>query len=311
MSEITVSDGRVNRIFMDGRRKRMDLMDGADRIQIDIGQHGFAALVDCMPRLVLPGETMDNAIIQAARVSYGEGTKKVSEDEGLIRYLMRHLHTTPSEMGEVKMHFKMPIFVARQFLRHRTANVNEISGRYSKLPGEFYVPEPEEVRQQSNKNKQVSEGHVTEARAHIFSSMVEESSKLLYEGYEKALEWEVGREQARTLLPLSLFTEFYWKIDLHNLLHFLALRTHEHAQKEIRDYADAMLDLVRPLAPITIQAWDDYHHLRGGMKLSRLEIEAISRRFDIDTPNKRERAEFHGKLKVLGLHEYLLPPDGE
>jgi thymidylate synthase (FAD) len=301
MGQITIVDGKTSRIYLDGRRKRVDLMEGADRLQIDIGEHGFAALVDCMPRLVLPGETMDNAIVQAARVSYGEGTKQVSEDKGLIRYLMRHMHTTPFEMGEVKMHFKMPIFVARQFLRHRTANVNEISGRYSQMPNEFFIPEGEEIRRQSNKNKQVSEGQVDQMSAQCFTERVEAVCDQAYFEYEAAIGEGVGREQARMLLPINLFTEFYWKIDLHNLLHFLALRTHEHAQKEIRDYADAMLELIRPLAPITVQAWDDYHHLRAGMKLSGLEVLAIKMGNRLlDTENKREQAEYEAKLKTLG-----------
>jgi thymidylate synthase (FAD) len=266
--------------------------------QINVLDHGFVRLVDSMPRLVeIPDEetvhpnvlhkqaastpsgipiTAEYAITQAARVSYGAGTKTVNEDRGLIRYLLRHMHTTPFEMVEFKFHCKMPIFVARQWIRHRTANVNEISGRYSVLPNEFYIPTSDGVRQQSTKNKQCSEGQVeNQLDAQEFVSTLDKTCSDAYAQYEKALESGVGREQARMLLPQNLYTAWYWKIDLHNLLHFLKLRCDAHAQYEIRVFADAMLKLITPLVPWTIEAWNDFDPYRGAVKLSRLEWEKV------------------------------------
>lgn len=281
---------------------------------------GFVRLVDAMPRVSYDPEitTCDHAIVQAARVSYGNGTKKVSEDKGLIRYLMRHRHTTPFEMIEFKFHCSMPIFTSRQWIRHRTANVNEMSGRYSVLPNKFYVPDLSNVRQQSTRNKQVSEGQIEDMSAQEFVQYVEEHCKKAYEDYERFLGKEIGREQARMTLPLNLYTEWYWKIDLHNLMHFLALRCDSHAQQEIRVFADAMLDLVGKLCPWTIEAWNDYHPMRGAVLLTRLEAESLKNgKFDevpcgyntvthfvpatLNSENSREVAEWDEKKKRLGF----------
>ncbi len=201
----------------------------------------------------------DDSIVQAARVSYGEGTKKVHEDRGLIRYLMRHKHTTPFEMVELKFHVKLPIFVARQWIRHRSANVNEYSGRYSVMKEEFYLPPDEDIRKQSKRNKQGrSEEELPAELRQRFLEYLRESSKDAYAKYEAFIGDGLAREMARINLPLSLYTEWYWKIDLHNLFHFLRLRMDDHAQKEIRVYADVMAEIVRTICPIAYEAFADY-----------------------------------------------------
>jgi thymidylate synthase (FAD) len=215
------------------------------RDKINVLDKGFVRLVDVMGN--------DSAIVQAARVSYGEGTKTINEDRGLIRYLLRHKHTSPLEMVEFKFHLKMPIYIARQHIRHRTANVNEMSARYSVMPDEFYLPA--EIRGQSDKNKQCSEGVLDHTH---FSAILAESSYDAYNEYEKAIEHGVSREMARMILPINLYTEMYWKIDLHNLLHYIRLRNHSHAQAEIQEYAKAMLDLITPHVPLTVEAFNDY-----------------------------------------------------
>ncbi|MBC8108786.1 MAG: FAD-dependent thymidylate synthase [Anaerolineae bacterium] len=275
-----------------------DLMDGAARWEIKVHDHGLVALIDVMPRLAPVGKTADYAIVQAARVSYGEGTKQVNEDRGLIRYLARHRHTTPFEMVEFKFHHVMPIFVARQWIRHRTANVNEYSARYSVVRDRFYHPTIENVRKQSTTNRQGGEESIDEMTAKDFIQYLDDSEKL-YTRYEALLEKGVSRELARIALPVSVYTEWYWKIDLHNLLHFLSLRMDAHAQQEIRDYATAMFDLVRPIAPIACEAFIDYNV--ESMRLSRLEIEAIKSGKPLPTENKRENAEWEEKKRKLGL----------
>lgn len=195
----------------------------------------------------------DSSVVQAARVSYGEGTKTVSEDRQLIRYLMRHWHTTPFEMVEFKFHVKVPIFVARQWLRHRTASVNELSARYSVVKDEFWIPE--EYRMQSKVNKQCSSE--TDFVKDVDSSQ-KYSCDIAFEVYEGLLERGVSRELARTHLPQSAFTEFYWKIDLHNLFHFLRLRMHDHAQKEIRDCALKIFEIIKEIVPVSCEAFEDY-----------------------------------------------------
>lgn len=213
--------------------------------------HGFVRLVDYM------GD--DNAIVQAARVSYGAGTKNVSSDRQLIRYLMRHRHTTPFEMCEVKFHVKLPIFVARQWIRHRTANVNEISGRYSEMVDEFYVPELEQIRPQSVINKQGrSEDAFDTDEAAEIQAQLSGTQRELYSEYKESLDKNLARELARINLPLSLYTEWYWKIDLHNLFHFLHLRLDAHAQYEIRVFAEAMATITKELFPIAYEAFEDY-----------------------------------------------------
>ncbi|CAN5655743.1 FAD-dependent thymidylate synthase [soil metagenome] len=275
-----------------------DLMDGAARWEISVHDHGLVALIDVMPRLAPVGKTADYAIVQAARVSYGEGTKQVNEDRGLIRYLARHRHTTPFEMVEFKFHHVMPIFVARQWIRHRTANVNEYSARYSVVRDRFYHPTIDNIRKQSTTNRQGGDETIDEMTANEFVKYLDES-EALYAKYEKLLEKGVSRELARIALPVSVYTEWYWKIDLHNLLHFLSLRMDAHAQQEIRDYATAMFELVRPIAPIACEAFIDYNV--ESMRLSRLEIEAIKSGKPLPTENKRENAEWDEKKRKLGL----------
>jgi thymidylate synthase (FAD) len=219
--------------------------------RIDCLDKGFVRLIDVM------GD--DAAIVQAARVSYGSGTKKVLEDRGLIRYLLRHAHTTPFEMVEFKFHVKLPIFVARQWIRHRTANVNEYSGRYSEMKDEFYTPNPNDIRPQSVLNKQgrseetLSDG-MAEQAANAFKAGQDEA----YAQYQEFLEQGIAREIARINLPVSNYTEWYWKIDLHNLFHFLRLRIDSHAQYEIRVFAEAIAELVKPFVPHAWEAFEDY-----------------------------------------------------
>lgn len=260
---------------------------------------GFVKLVDVM------GD--DSSIVQAARVSYGKGTKSVNEDEGLIRYLMRHQHTTPFEMVEFKFHCRMPIFVARQWIRHRTANVNEMSARYSEMPDLFYEPVAELCTTQSAQNKQGGTGEmVVDAKATAQSFV--ETQRETYSQYQVYLEKNMRRELARANLPVSLYTEWYWKIDLHNLFHFLALRMDTHAQYEIRVFAEAMGNLVKERVPLAWKAFEDYR--LNAEKLTSLEVELLRRALggeqltaasiEQGIKNKRERAEFVDKLGRLG-----------
>ncbi len=275
-----------------------DVMQGDSRWEMPVHEHGFVALVDAMPRLVPEGQTADMAIVQAARVSYGAGTKKIQEDRGLLRYLLRHRHTTPFEMIEFKFHVAMPIFVARQWIRHRTANVNEYSARYSIMPDRFYRPTVENVRKQSTTNRQGGEDTIEVGTAEEFLALLEDS-EALYAKYLELTERGVARELARVALPVSVYTEWYWKCDLHNLLHFLSLRMDPHAQIEIRDFATAMYELVRPIVPLTCEAFEDYR--MGSMHLTRLEVEAIRSGQPLDSTNKRENAEWEAKKAKLGL----------
>ena len=244
---------------------------------IPVLDHGFVRLVDYM------GD--DAAIVQAARVSYGKGTRKVHEDRGLIRYLMRHRHSTPFEMCELKLHVKLPIFVARQWIRHRTANVNEYSARYSILDREFYLPDPAVLGQQAAVNRQGRGQPVTAQRATEVLGWLRDDAERCYLHYEAMLALSgaegdgeregVARELARINLPLNYYTQWYWKIDLHNLLHFLSLRMDPHAQYEIRVYADAIARIVEQWTPLCWEAFRDYR--LDGASLSRLEIEALRR----------------------------------
>jgi thymidylate synthase (FAD) len=264
--------------------------------------HGFVRLVDYMGG--------DDAIVQAARVSYGAGTKKVSQDRGLIRYLMRHRHTTPFEMVEFKFHVKLPIFVARQWIRHRSANVNEYSGRYSVMKEEFYLPEKDDIRFQSEVNKQGrSDETVPEHLKEDFLNHLQETDKELYAEYHKFIETGLARELARINLPLSLYTEWYWKIDLHNLFHFLALRMDAHAQKEIRVYGEVMAKIVETVCPIAFEAFMDYRV--NAFNLSGVEAGILKERLMDYRPeleeltekglSKREAREFIEKLaKIKG-----------
>jgi len=222
---------------------------------------GFVRLVDSMGG--------DDAIVQAARVSYGKGTSKVSQDRGLIRYLMRHRHTTPFEMVEFKFHCKMPIFVARQWVRHRTANINEYSLRYSQARDEFYYPDPEHIQFQSVLNKQGRKGEVPVELKQKVQDYFREISERSFAIYSELNEAGVARELARSVLPVNLYTEWYWKNDLHNLLHFIGLRSDSHAQYEIRVFSDAMDQSVKAVAPFAWEAYQDY--VVKGMRFSQIE----------------------------------------
>lgn len=236
----------------------------------------------------------DSAIVQAARVSYGEGTKTVNEDRQLIRYLMRHWHTTPFEMVEFKFHVKVPIFVARQWLRHRTASVNELSARYSIIKDDFWIPS--EYRSQSSTNKQGSSDTSFEDPSARMSQL--QSSDAAFQIYDGLVTRGISRELARVHLPQSTFTEFYWKINLHNLFHFLRLRMDSHAQQEIRECACQMFELIRPIVPISCEAFLDYR--LNSMALSGPEMRAI-KSGDTSQLSKGEKREFEEKCQSLGL----------
>ena len=236
--------------------------------------HGFVRVIDYM------GD--DTAIVQSARVSYGKGTKKISNDKGLIKYLMRHWHSTPFEMCEIKLHVKLPIFIARQWIRHRTANVNEYSARYSILDKEFYIPSVENLASQSQINKQGRAENLSPEEAKKVIGLLKSDAEQTYRNYEVMLNENsdgetldegsmgIARELARMNLTLNTYTQWYWKIDLNNLLHFLALRADAHAQYEIRVYADIILDIVKKWVPVTYEAFEDYRV--GGTQLSAKEI---------------------------------------
>ncbi|MPQ92471.1 thymidylate synthase (FAD) [Thioclava sp. F42-5] len=241
----------------------------------EVLDHGVVRVIDYM------GD--DNAIVQAARVSYGRGTKTVNSDAGLIRYLMRHWHSTPFEMCEVKFHVKLPVFVARQWIRHRTANVNEYSARYSILDREFYIPEASQLAAQSSQNHQ-GRGQVLEgAEAARVLDILRDDAMRAYDHYEDMLTPDedagkqgLARELARMNLPTNIYTQWYWKVDLHNLFHFLRLRADSHAQYEIRVYAETMCDIVKDWVPAAYSAFEDYR--LGGVNLSGKAVELLKRR---------------------------------
>jgi thymidylate synthase (FAD) len=272
---------------------------------IPVLDHGFVRVIDYM------GD--DAAVVQAARVSYGKGTKKVSEDKGLIHYLMRHRHSTPFEMCEIKFHVKLPIFVARQWIRHRTANVNEYSARYSILDREFYIPAPEQLAAQSVANRQGRGDVLTGREAARVLDILKQDSSTAYDHYAEMLnETEAGetvdaekqglaRELARMNLSLNFYTQWYWKIDLHNFMHFLSLRADPHAQYEIRVYADAMLDVLRKWVPLTAEAFEQ--HRLHAITLSTNALGAIKRMLKGETVtletsglSKREWSELQAVL---------------
>ena len=239
--------------------------------RLEVLDHGFVRLVD-----YLGG---DARIVQSARVSYGEGTRTVREDAALIDYLLRHAHTSPFEQVVLTFHLKMPIFVARQWMRHRTARANEISGRYSVLPGEFYLPDPEQLRPQSRTNKQGrADETVPEELQETVLRLLRTSQAGRYAEYETMLEDGLARELARIHLPLSLYTEMYWQIDLHNLMHFLRLRMDAHAQYEIRVYGQALARCARAVAPLAYEAFEE--HVLHGRHLSRSELAMVREALD-------------------------------
>ena len=245
---------------------------------VPVLDHGFVRVIDYM------GD--DAAVVQAARVSYGRGTKRVSEDRGLIQYLMRHRHTTPFEMCEIKFHVKLPIFVARQWIRHRTANVNEYSARYSILDKEFYVPAPDQLAAQSKSNRQGRGDLLEGAEAHHVLELLRADAERVYASYAAMLNEAEGgardphrqglaRELARMNLSLNFYTQWYWKTDLFNLMNFLALRADPHAQYEIRVYAQAMLGMMERWVPMTAEAF--YQYRMGGAHISQKGLAVVKR----------------------------------
>jgi len=268
--------------------------------------HGFVRVIDYM------GD--DGAIVQAARVSYGRGTRRVSEDQGLINYLMRHRHTTPFEMCEIKYHVKLPIFVARQWIRHRTANVNEYSARYSILDNEFYIPAPEHLAAQAMTNRQGRGDVVEGAAAHRVLDLLREDAERAYAGYVEMLNeddsgqprdpaWPgLARELARMNLSLNFYTQWYWKTDLHNLMHFLSLRADAHAQYEIRAYAEAMVDTMRRWVPLTHAAFLEYR--MNAASISATGLTVIRRMLAGDTVDQASSGlsarEWRELMAVLG-----------
>jgi len=247
---------------------------------IPVLDHGFIRVIDYM------GD--DAAIVQAARVSYGRGTKQVSQDKGLINYLMRHWHSTPFEMCEIKFHVKLPIFVARQWIRHRTANVNEYSARYSIMDKEFYIPDASQLAPQSKANHQGRGGEVlSAAESARVLEILKGDAEQVYDHYQELMGQEsetlahendrqgIARELARMNLTLNYYTQWYWKIDLHNLMHFMMLRADPHAQYEIRVYAEAMLDVVKKWVPFAYDAFDE--HRLNGKRFSRTGMGVLKR----------------------------------
>ncbi|HXZ00933.1 MAG TPA: FAD-dependent thymidylate synthase [Stellaceae bacterium] len=297
---------RLRAELMPTRRATVPALEEILYEPIPLLDHGFIRVIDYM------GD--DAAVVQAARVSYGKGTKRVSEDRGLIQYLMRHRHTTPFEMCEIKYHVKLPIFVARQWIRHRTANVNEYSARYSILDNEFYIPAPDQLAAQSSSNRQ-GRGEVlsgTEARRVL--ELLREDSERAYRGYVEMLNEDdngtvldagrqgLARELARMNLSLNFYTQWYWKTDLHNLLNFLSLRADAHAQYEIRVYAQAMIGTVDKWVPMTAEAFRQYR--LGGASVSERGLAVIRRLIAGETVTQEESAiskrEWTELMEMLG-----------
>ena len=231
--------------------------------------HGFVRVIDYMGN--------DAAICQAARVSYGTGTKSMQNDEGLIRYLMRHWHSTPFEMCEIKLHVKLPVFVARQWIRHRTANVNEYSARYSILDREFHIPDPAQLAAQSTTNNQGRDQVLTASEAERVLQILRDDSARAYDHYEEMISDEgkqgLARELARMNLPVNIYTQWYWKVDAHNLFHFLRLRADPHAQYEVRVYADTICKIVSDWLPLAYSAFEDYR--LNSTQMSSMEMDVI------------------------------------
>ena len=266
---------------------------------VQVHELGFVKLLDVM------GD--DQEVENAARISYGEGTRKVSQTRNLIRYLMRHRHTSPFEMCEVKFHLKLPIFVMRQLVRHRTANLNEYSGRYSVMSNEYYLPQADYLQKQSTTNNQGrNEVLPNKGSLHFEFNRVYDTAQITY---ENLLEEDLARELSRVVLPVANYTECIWKIDLHNFFHFVRLRSDSHAQREIRDYSDAMYELVKPKFPLCCEAFEDY--VRDAVTFSKHEMELIREAIwdgrgglqESEHLGKRETKEFLEKLEVKGEPE--------
>jgi thymidylate synthase (FAD) len=283
------------------RRATVAALEARLGAPIPVLDHGFVRVVDYM------GD--DAAICQAARVSYGRGTKSVQNDEGLIRYLMRHWHSTPFEMCEVKLHVKLPVFVARQWIRHRTANVNEYSARYSILDREFYIPEASALAAQSSVNNQGrGEALAADEAAEVLDWLKSDASRA-YDHYEAMISQDgrqgLARELARMNLPANIYTQWYWKVDLHNLFHFLRLRADAHAQWEIRAYAEVICGLAEAWVPFAYRAFADYR--LGGAQLSAQALDCVKRMLkgevvtlETSGMSAREWREFEGQILDAG-----------
>jgi thymidylate synthase (FAD) len=283
-------------------RPRVEALDAVLGVPFPVLDDGFVRVVDYM------GD--DGSVVQAARVSYGAGTKRVHEDRGLIRYLLRHAHTTPFEMGEIKLHVRVPMDAWRQWIRHRTANVNEYSTRYSVAIDAAQRTRPDQWRLQSADNRQGSAGYLPSDQGAALTQSETELQNLARKTYDDRLAAGVAREQARKDLPLSTYTEAYWKVDLHNLLGFLRLRMDDHAQEEIRAYAALIGEqIVAKWVPLVWEAFTDYR--RQSMYLSRVEVDIVSamatgsieraKSIVEAIASKRERQEIEEKLKTLGF----------
>ncbi len=273
--------------------------------KFNVLDHGFIRVIDYM------GD--DSSIVQAARVSYGKGTKKINQDKSLINYLLSHRHSTPFEMNEIKLHIKLPIFVARQWIRHRTANVNEYSARYSILDREFYMPKPEHFQAQSKSNNQGREISLDNSEMKSKLKILKENSNKNFDNYSFLLNEDesgniinpknqgIARELARMTLPLNTYTQWYWKIDLHNLMHFLSLRFDPHAQYEIRVYAEVMLKILQKWVPLTFDAF--CKHRMHSFTISSQGINYIKsiisgQKFNKEKISKRELDEINKKLNI-------------
>ena len=298
-------DNLPERIFENPNSTLRSVSEGAEKWlyrPIKCLDHGFVYLVDYMGN--------DEAIAQAARVSYGEGTKKISTDEGLIRYLLRHAHTTPFEMVEFKFHAKMPIFVARQWIRHRMASVNEYSGRYSEMLDEFYIPDISQIRKQASGNRQGRGDELSSEQQQLVLELLKAEYTSQYSIYRKFLDINFARELARIGLSVANYTQWYWKIDLHNLMHFLKLRLDGHAQYEIKVYGQAKAQIVQDAVPIAYKAFLDYRVYARMFSAVELKLlrgrswpkprESVLSILE-EIPNKRERDEFLEKLEELAF----------
>jgi thymidylate synthase (FAD) len=306
---IEQGEGPLTVPFSETGRPTVDALEKLLHKPLPVLDHGFVRVVDYM------GD--DAAVVQAARVSYGRGTRKVSEDRGLIRYLMRHWHTTPFEMCEIKLHVKLPIFVARQWIRHRTANVNEYSARYSILDREFYIPDHEQIAPQSQSNKQGRSEATSREQAEAVRALLRDDSDRAYTHYQWMLNEQdgaeheperpgVARELARIGLGLNTYTQWYWKVDLHNLFHFLRLRADPHSQYEIRVYADLILDIVRQWVPMSHEAFLEYQ--MGAFSLSASALEVVRRALAGEDVGQEQsglsRREWDELVGVLGLSSH-------
>jgi thymidylate synthase (FAD) len=297
-----IESNQINEVSYKIKKTLNNEIDNILGEKFDILDHGFIRVIDYM------GD--DSSVVQAARVSYGSGTKKVNEDIALIRYLMRHMHTTPFEMCEIKFHIKAPFFVARQWLRHRTANVNEYSARYSIIEDDFYLPDDKNIGYQSLVNKQcredidiIDDNEILKIKSEV-QKLISSSSKSQYDVYKSMLDKNIAREISRMSLTLNYYTEFYWKIDVHNLMHFIKLRADEHAQYEIRVYAQKMLEILKLWMPITYDAFLDYR--KNSYLLSAQMIEFIKLKLKnisnikIENLSKREIREIY---KIFDIEE--------